>query len=103
MEGPPIAPEKKEKEPITDEQCIESMKQGNFETVKEWYAEHEKIADQDPSRKGRTNLTIKLARLQLDAGLADYARDTLEAAYDDAFEQYDDVACAQIREVLDTM
>lgn len=102
-EGPPVAPEKKEKEPITDEQCVDSMKQGNFELVKEWYAQQEMISSQDPSIKGHVNLTIKLSRLQFEAGLVDYARDTLEAAYDDVFHQRDDAACAQIREVLDNL
>jgi hypothetical protein len=86
MEGFPTEPEKKEKEPITDEQCMEAMKTENFELVREWYAEHEKIADQDPTGKGRTNLTIKLGKMQFEAGLVDYARETLEAAYNDALQ-----------------
>lgn len=88
MEGPPAAPEKKEKEPITDEQCLEAMKAQDFEKVREWYVQQEQIADQDPTGVGRTRLTFKLGKMQLEAGFVDEARETLEAAYNDALQSY---------------
>jgi len=97
------SPDKKEQEPITDQQCLDAMKQGNFELVKDWYAEQEKIADQDPSGLGRINLTMRLGGLQLEAGLMDYAFDTLQDAYEDAHRQGYTDAASKIREILEQM
>jgi hypothetical protein len=101
LEGPPVPPEKKEKEPITDEQAIEAMKAENFELVREWYAQQEKIAEQDPSINGHMRLTLRMAELQLRAGLTDFAKDTLEAAYEDAYQQGDDETAGRITQQLE--
>jgi hypothetical protein len=103
MEGPPVPPEKKEKELITDEQCLEAMKAENFEIVREWYMQQEQIADQDQTGKGRTDLTIKLGTMQFQAGLMEYARETLEAAHADAYQQGDDVTADRIQLILDQL
>lgn len=116
LEGPPsepldqdfVAPEQ-EKVPMADEQCVEAMKAGNFEVVREWYAEQEKIADQDPSPQGRLNLTLKLAKLQLDAGIIDddtgenYAFATLDAALQDAYHRGDDMTAGRVRAIIEQM
>ena len=57
---PSGTPDKKEQEPITDQQCVDAMKQGNFELVKDWYAEQEPIADQDAHRQGYTDAANKI-------------------------------------------
>ena len=98
---PSGTPDKKEQEPITDQQCVDAMKQGNFELVKDWYAEQEPIADQDPSGYGRIGLAVKLGGLQLMAGLVDYAFDTLQDAYEDAHRQGYTDAANKIRETIE--
>ncbi len=106
MEGPPAPPETKEKEPITDAQCLEALKAENLELVREWYAEQENIADQDPSPQSRLNLTLKLALLQLQAEVIDpdtgenYGLGTLEAAREDAHQRYDDDAIKKIDDIM---
>ncbi|HTP56808.1 MAG TPA: hypothetical protein VMJ72_00825 [Candidatus Paceibacterota bacterium] len=102
MEGPPTTPEKKEKL-LTDERLVEAMKRGDLELVKDWYAIQEWIADQDPTGKSRTDLAIKMGTLQFGAGLTDFARDTFEAAREDAFQRYDDETVQRIQAVLDQL
>lgn len=77
MEGPPAPPEKKEKEPITDEQCLEAMKAENFDRVRDWY-DQEQEKTESLGHEARLDLTIRLASLQADAGLGEYAFDTLD-------------------------
>lgn len=101
MEKFPGTPEKKEKEPITDEQCVEAMKSGDVELVREWYAEQEKIANQDPTIEGHTALIKKQAELQLAAGLKDDALETLDDAHFDAMNQSDFTTAAFFEDIID--
>lgn len=98
-EGAP-SPERKEREPITDEQVVEAMKSEQFELVRQWYTQQEKISEQDPTIDGHMQLTLRMAELQMRAGLVGYAKDTLEAAYQDAYHQRDDETAMRITEML---
>lgn len=102
-ESTPLSTEKKEQAPITEEQCIEAMKAENFELVRTWYAEQEKIAEADPSIEGHMQLTIRMAELQVKAGLFEYARQTLEDAYQDAYQQGNDELAGRIANQIDQL
>ncbi len=107
LEGPPEVSEKKEKEPITDEQCVEAMKAGSFEIVQAWRAEQERIADLGDQR-ARWNLELRFAKLQIESGLIDedtgesYAIPTLEAVRD-AYPAEEDEAAWQVQELIDKL
>jgi hypothetical protein len=107
MEGPPEVPEKKEKEPITDEQCVEAMKAGNFETVQEWRAQQEKITNLF-DHESRLNLERRYADLQIKSGLIDeetgesYAIPTLEAVRD-AYPAQRDQQAWEIQDLIDQL
>lgn len=75
-----VSPEKKEQEPITDGQCIEAMKAENFELVRAWYSQQQEITEK-LGHEGRLDLTIQMASLQLESGLPDFARDTLDSLF----------------------
>ncbi len=79
------------------------MKSGDMESVREWYSAEEKIADRDPSPQGRLNLTMKQAKLQFDAGLADDAHETLEAAHWDAMNRNDFETARRLEAVADQL
>jgi hypothetical protein len=83
-EKPPGPDEQKEREPITEAQALEAMKASDFETVRAWYAEQEKNADQEPTGAGRTLLTFRLASMQLRAGFLEEGTDSIRAALMDA-------------------
>lgn len=108
MEGAPSAPEQKEKEPITDERCVEAMREKKFEVVQEWYAQQEKIADASPDQQARLDLQIRYAKLQFDSGLIDedtgesYAFPTLEALRDTYPAEGDEIA-HRIQAIIDQM
>lgn len=93
-------PQHLEREVISDERCIEAMQSGDIETVRAWYAEQEQVAEQDPTSKGHMRLTLHMAELQVRAGLLDYAKDTLKAAYEDAYHQGNDALAKEIAERL---
>ncbi len=76
LEGPPQEPEKLEREPITREQCLEAMKGGNFETVSRWYEQRQAETDA-LGPEARVDFALEMAALQVEAGLDDYARDTI--------------------------
>lgn len=116
MEGPPAAPDKPSEaldtdlagaqeslERVSDAQCVEAMKKGDMESVRAWYAEEEKIADRDASPQGRLNLIMKQAKLQFDAGLADDAHETLEAAHWDAMNRSDFETARRLEDVADQL
>lgn len=108
MEGmpesvPEVPVEKKEKKPITDEQCVEAMKTDNFRLVQEWYAQQEEKSLADPTIAEHLNLTMRLARLQIDAGLRETALDTLEAAHMDAMGQKDYDSARKLEDVMDNL
>ncbi|KKR09713.1 MAG: hypothetical protein UT39_C0029G0002 [Candidatus Woesebacteria bacterium GW2011_GWA1_39_21] len=86
---------------ITDEECVEAMRLGKSEIVQRWHIGQEKIADQDPTARGRIAMDIKLGRLQLAAGLVDSARETLLMASEYAYQLYDDESIKHIQEILD--
>jgi hypothetical protein len=86
MEGAPVVPETKEKEPISDDQCREAMKAGQFEIVSRWYAQEGEMADKDTTGRGHFDLTVRLATLQFESDVIDedtgenYGVSTIEAA-----------------------
>jgi len=108
-EGPPETTEKKEEEPISEQECLAAMRERHFERVGQWYAQQEVIADKDPSPNGRVLLTVHLARLQFESGVIDedtgesYAVATLEAAREDCFQRSNDEGVRLIDDALERM
>lgn len=105
----PVTSQERKGSGITDDECRKAMEAGDFEYVSKWYAQQEKLVDEDPTPHGRLQLTVRLARLQFESGAVDpdtgesYAFGTLEAARDDAYQRYDDVAVRQIDALIAEM
>ncbi len=99
-EGPPQASERKEKEPITDEQAFEAMKGKDLDAVRSWYAQQEARADSEPDGGGRTMLTYRLGRMQIMAGFLDEGLDSLYAAREDAANQRQEALVATINAAI---
>ena len=100
MEGPPAPPEKKEKEQITDAQCIEAMKQDNWNLAREWQDQEFEKTNKTPTQQERTTLTIRFARMKLAAGYPGRAFETLDEAHWDAMCQDDFDTARQLEEVM---
>lgn len=85
MEGPPVPPEKKEEEPITDEQAQEFYRGGNQEKFKEWIDQQQVRIEAYPGNPtyARMFFEQKLARIQFAAG---QVADAIERVEDLAYQ-----------------
>ncbi|MCC6405217.1 MAG: hypothetical protein IT405_02410 [Candidatus Yanofskybacteria bacterium] len=108
MEKPPEMNGTHERESISDERCVEAMRSGDFEVVREWYARNEVLADASPSQQARLDFQIRYAKLQFDSGVIDedtgesYAIATLEAVRD-AYPKEEDEAAHRLQAIIDQM
>ena len=98
-----------ETQEMTEQRLITLLKEKGLEdadareALLQWTIAQEQEVEQSQNKDALIQLNLKRARLYFEAGLITEAFENYEAAYDQAYNEYNDALCQSISDEMDAM